>query len=45
MFPKVPRAAGGRRRMPVDGVGGDEVSVNVSWHREGLISSDLLFDE
>lgn len=25
--------------------GGDEVSVNVSWHGEGLISSDLPFDE
>lgn len=27
------------------GAGGDEVSVPVSWHREGLVSSDLLFDE
>lgn len=45
MFLKVPGGAGGRRQMLVDGAGGDEVSVNVSWHREGLISSDLLFDE
>lgn len=25
--------------------GGDEVSVNASWLREGRVSSDLLFDE
>ena len=27
------------------GAGGDEVSVNVGCQREGLTSSDLLFDE
>lgn len=45
MFLTVLGVASGRRRMPVDGARGDEVSVNVSWHKEGLISSDLLFDE
>ena len=29
----------------VGGAGGDEVSVNVGCLREGLTSSDLLFDE
>lgn len=37
MFLMVPGVTGGRRRMPVGGAGGDEVSVNVGCQREHFL--------